>query len=99
QPVVGHDRPDHRPAQATGGAPVVGQHVHQVVAVADPAGGVDEQDPVAVAVEGDAQVGAGPDHALGELLRVGGAHPGIDVQPIGVDPDRVDLGADRKSVV
>src|SRR3546814_3766313 len=52
---VAHQRADHRPVQATAGLPVAGQHEQQAGAVADHPVAVDEQHPVAVAVEGDAQ--------------------------------------------
>ena len=66
----------------------------QLVAVVDAAVAVDRQHPVAVAVEGEADLGLGAGDALGQRLEVGGAAAGVDVAPVGLDADRLDLGAE-----
>ena len=78
---------------AAGGHPAGGEG-DQLVAVVDAAVAVDREHAVAVAVEGEADLGLGGGDPLGERLDVGGAAAGVDVAPVGLDPDRLDLGAE-----
>ncbi len=93
QPVVGHQRADHRPAQAAAGLPAAGQHVQQVVAVDRVALVVGHQHAVAVAVEGDAQLRAMLAHVAGEVVDVHRADPGVDVESVWRGADRDHLRA------
>ena len=67
---------------------------HELVAVVGVALGVHHRDAVAIAIERDAEVGA----VLGDraLQRRGlrGAHAVVDIQAVGLDADRHDLGAE-----
>ena len=78
---------------AAGGHPAGGQG-DQLVAVVDAAGAVDGEHAVAVAVEGEADLRLGGGDPLGQRLDVGGAAAGVDVAAVGLDPDRLDLGAE-----
>ena len=85
---VGHQRADdagHGPAVVEAGG---GEHVEQLVAVVEAAGAVDDLQPVAVAVEGDAVVGAAGDDGIDERLRRGRAEAGVDVEAVGTAADR-----------
>ena len=62
---VGEDRRAGVPLQH-----VARQHDHQLVAPQDAARGVDDADPVAIAVKGDAEVAAAPRHLLLQLHQV-----------------------------
>ena len=55
---------------------------------------VDDDQPVGVAVERDADVGAARDHRLLQQLRLGRAAVLVDVEAVGRDADRDDLGAE-----
>ena len=59
---IGHQRADHRSAQAAAGLPVIGQHVNQCVAVMQGTVGIHHLHAVAVAVESDAEIGTGFAH-------------------------------------
>ena len=74
--------------------PVDGEDVEQLVAVVEAAGGVDDLHPVAVAVEGDAVVGAARAHRVDQRLRRGRAEAGVDVEAVGTAADRRHLGAE-----
>ena len=50
---------------------------------------VDEQHPVAVAIEGDAEVGAALAHPRGQCFGMGGADAVVDVDAVGLDADGV----------
>ena len=62
---------------------------HQLVAVDDASGAVDREHPVAVAVEGEAHVVAA--HPLGEGFDMGRAAAAVDVAPVGLGGQRVDV--------
>ena len=93
--VVGH----HGHGDAVAGQAVVGAQVQrgerdQLVAVDDRAVAVDREHAVAVAVEGEAGVVAPLAHRLREALDVGGAAAVVDVAPVRVGREQVDLGAE-----
>ena len=67
---------------------------HQLVAVDEVALLVDDHDPVGVAVERDADVGAHLAHLGGESGRRGRADLAVDVEAVGLDADRDHLGAE-----
>jgi hypothetical protein len=71
QPEIGHQRTDDGALQPAARLPVARKHVQQVVAIADRTTAVDEHHPVAVAIERDAQIGAGFPHPRRQRLRVG----------------------------
>ena len=92
--VVGHDRDRHAVAgQAVVLAQVQRGERDQLVAVHDRAVAVDGEHAVAVAVEGEAEVVAARAWPR-ELLDVGRAAVAVDVAPVGLDGDRVDVGAE-----
>ena len=66
-----------------------------VVAVDELALGVDGQDAVGVAVEGQAEVGAPLRHRLLQVAGIGRAAPGVDVGAVGLRVQHRDLGAER----
>ena len=70
---IGHQRADHAAAERTAPAVVHRDDVEQLVAVVDAPVAVDHDQPVAVAVERDADVGAVLDDGAGERLRMGRA--------------------------
>ena len=64
--------------------PVDGQHVEQLVAVEEAAGRVDDLQPVGIAVERDAEVGAVlARDRVDQRRRRGGAEAGVDVEAVG----------------
>ena len=65
-------------------AAVDGGDGDDLVAVDEPAVGVDGEHPVGVAVEGEPDVGAALDHGLLQVLRVGRAAAGVDVGAVGL---------------
>ncbi len=73
--------------------PTFGDDRHQLIAVDDMAPFIDDQHAVGVAVERDADVGAHLPHLSRERLRRGRADAAIDVEAVGFDADRKNLGA------
>ena len=76
------------------GLEAFGDHGDQLVAVDDVALLVDDDHAVGVAVERDADIGAHLAHLAAERLRRGRAAVAIDVEAVGLDADRDDLGAE-----
>ena len=74
--------------------PALRDHREQLVAVDHMAALVDQDDPVGVAVERDADVGAHLAHLAAQRLRRGGAAFLVDVEAVRLDPDRNDVGAE-----
>ena len=70
------------------------QQGDDLVAVERDAVAAHGQHPVAVAVEGQAQVGAGRRHRRGQQRQVGGAAAVVDVHAVGFDADRRHPGAE-----
>ena len=66
----------------------------QLVAVDETAALVGDHHAVGVAVERDPDVGAHLAHLAAERLRLGGAAILVDVEAVGIDPDREHLGAE-----
>ncbi len=91
---VAHHGDDDAAVELAAGSQATGGQGDQLVAVVDLAVPVDREDAVAVAVEGEADARLGGGDALGQALHVGGAAAGVDVLPVGLDPDRLDLGAE-----
>ncbi len=91
---VGHQRADDARHRSATGEPAGDQHVEQLVAVVEAPGAIDELQPVAVAVEGDAVVGAAGADRVDERLRRGRAEAVVDVEAVGTAADRGDLGAE-----
>ena len=94
EPEVGHDRGDHTTAleQATF-CPVEGDEGHDLVAVDDLTLLVTDDDPVGVAVESNADVGAVAFDRLGQGFGMGRTAVGVDVQAVGLDAHRADFRA------
>ncbi len=90
---VGHHGGDHAAAlQHAPPGPVTADQRHDLVAVDHLAVFVANDQPVGVAVQGDADVGPPvADHGR-QGLRVGRAAVGVDISPVGRHPDRNDLG-------
>ncbi|MPN57617.1 hypothetical protein SDC9_205311 [bioreactor metagenome] len=74
--------------------PVSHQDVQEFVAVVDAAVGIGHEQAVGVAVERDAEVGAGQAHFVGEVFGVGRPHAVVDVEAVGLVADGHDLGAE-----
>ncbi len=95
QPEVGHQRRhDAGLAELAVLLPVGGDRRHQLVAVDDPAGLVDDQHAVGVSVERDADVGAHLPHLPHQGVRRGGADAAVDVEAVRLDADGEHLGAE-----
>ena len=73
---------------------LAGDDEQQLVAVVGPALRVDDGDAVAVAVEGDAEIGLLRRHFLLQRAGRGGADLVVDIEAIGLDTDRGDFGAE-----
>ncbi len=67
---VGHHRGDESAVQFTAALMIERDQRHQLITVGNPAFLIDDDDPVGVAVERQANVGAACDHCLLECLRV-----------------------------
>ena len=93
KPEVRHHRGDHaRPGQSALVAPAFGDHRHHLIAVDQMALLVDEDHPVGVAVERDADVGPHLAHLARKRLGRGRADLEIDVEPVRLDADLDHLG-------
>ena len=95
QPEIGHDGGDDPGfAQPAVAQPAFGDDRHQLVAVDQMAFLVGDDDAVAVAVERDADIRAHFPHLLAQ--RLGGDRSAflVDVEAVGLDPDRDHLGAE-----
>ena len=88
-----HGRDDARLGKAAVVLPALRDHREQLVAVDQMAALVDQDDAVGVAVERDADVGAHLAHLAAQRLRRGRSAFLVDVESVGVDADRNDVGA------
>ena len=86
QAEVGHQRADHAPREAAATAVVHRDHVEQLVAVVGAAVAVDHQQPVAVAVERDAEVRVVRDHRFLRWLGCVAPTPSLMFNPFGSAP-------------
>src|SRR5438094_6725337 len=75
--------------------PLEGEDPEDLVAVDDPASGVDRDEPIGVAVEREPDVRAGRDDGSGEGPGSGGAAVDVDVHAVGVVADHLDARAGR----
>ena len=92
---IGHHRRDQRAAGKPAAARQTGRDQrHQLVAVEDHAALVGDDQPVGVAIERDADIGAPRQHLAPHLLGRQGAAIAVDVEPVGRDADREHLGAE-----
>ena len=92
---IGHDGDDDAgPGEEPLLLPGSGDDGDELVAVDDPALLVDEHDPVGVAVERDADVGADLADLGGERLGRGRADVAVDVEAVRLDADGDDLGTE-----
>jgi hypothetical protein len=73
--------------------PLHGDERHELVAIQDLAMLVGDDETVGVAVERDAQIGAMRHDLPLHRRRGGGAAIAIDVEAVGIDTDRDDVGA------
>ena len=74
--------------------PVLGKHIKKLIAIDQSAVAVDHLHAIAVAVERDAEIGAGFDDRAHERLRPGRADVAIDVETVGPSADRFDIRAE-----
>jgi hypothetical protein len=91
---VRHHRADDAAAERAAAHRVHRDDVQQLVAVVDAPVAIGHHEPVAVAVERDAEVGAMLDDLGREERGVRRAATGVDVEPIGGDADRHDRRAE-----
>src|SRR5690606_7734396 len=86
KPHVGHDRRHNAAAlQLLALLPGAGDQRHQLVAVDQPPLLIADQQPVRIAIERDAEIGALGHHPRAHRLRRGGAAAVIDVEAVGRD--------------
>ena len=91
EPEVGHHGDDDGVlGQATVGVAVDGADPDDLVAVDEPAGRVDGQHPVGVAVEGEPDVGAARHDRAPQVLGVGRAAAGVDVGAVRLVVEHLD---------
>ena len=94
---VREDGDDEDPArEGVAAQPVEGAQPEELVAVDDAAAAVDDDEPVGVAVEGEAEVGAPGDHLGRERRRGGGPAADVDVHAVRLVVDDVDAGPGRR---
>jgi hypothetical protein len=91
--VVAHHRHGNPTVKRPGVDQVTRAERQQLVAVANPSLCVDRDHPVAVAVEGEADLSAAPANRIGQELRVGRAAAFVDVPPVRLGGDRLHRGA------
>ena len=89
-----HRRDDRRAWQPAFVAPALGDHRHHLVAVNQMAFLVDDDHPVGVAVERNADIRPHFAHLALQAPRRGRADLEIDVEPVRLDPDLDHLGAE-----
>ena len=75
------------------GDAVQSHHIQQLVAVEQPARRIDQLQAVGIAVQRDAVVSTLFAHRCHQRLRRRGAHTVVDVQPVGLAANGVNLGA------
>ena len=95
QAEVAHGRDDQSPAERVAFEEVAREEDHEVVAVAHVALGVDRDQSVGVAVEGETQVGVQFEHVRDEVFDVGRAAVLVDVATVRLVVDRRDARAGR----
>ncbi len=88
-----HGRDDAGLGEAAVGLPALRDHRQQLIAIDDAPALVGDEHAVAVAVERDADVGAHFLHFLAKRRGLGRAAFAIDVEAVGLDPERDHLGA------
>ena len=92
---IGHDRRDQRAAREPTAARQAGRDQrHQLVAVENDAALVGDDQPVGIAVERDADIGAPRQHLAPHLFGRQRAAFAVDVEAVGRDAEREDLGAE-----
>ncbi len=87
-----HGRHQSAACQPAGLMPGLGDHRHDLVAVDDGTGFVDDQDPVRVAVERDAYIGLELANLFTQAFGMGRAAACIDVDAVGLVVNGVDFG-------
>ena len=93
---VREDRDDQPAArQVVAAQAVEGQDPEHLVAIDDASVRVDRDQPVGVAVEGEAGIGTGRDDRRGQRCRCGRSGVDVDVDAVRVGMDHVDPGAGR----
>src|SRR5699024_9393068 len=90
---VGHDGGYHR-VQPLGRLHAGCKHCEDRITIDDLAGCVDSDEPVGVAVVGDADIRPQLHHLLDQVIRFGGTAVVVDVRPVGLGMDRGDLTAE-----
>ena len=95
QAEIGHDGGnDAAAAQPAALVPLGGDERHQLVAIDQIAALIDEDQPVGIAVERDADVGPELPHLVLQLVGGGRAAIVVDVEAVRLDADGDDLGAE-----
>ncbi len=90
---IGHQRADHAGNAVSTGDAVLHDRIQQLVAVVEPAVGVDHLQAVGIAVEGQPEVRAVGLDRLDQLVGRGGAIAVVDIAAIGLVADRHHVGA------
>ena len=94
QSEIGHDRGDQRAArQPLATCQVCRDQRHQLIAIEDRAAFVGDDQPVGIAVERDAEIGAARQHLAAHLLGSHRAAFAVDVEPVRRHADAEHLGA------
>ena len=91
---VAHQGADDLAAHRPVGKTVLGDHIQEPIAVDQLPFAIDHQHTVAVAVEGDAQIGVFLQDRSAQGLRVGGADIAVDIETVRIGTDADDLGAE-----
>ncbi len=79
--------------QGAAGEAVEGEDPEDLIAVDDLPGRIDRDQPIGIAVEGEADVGPGPHDRLGQGCRVRRPATDVDVDPVRIRMDDLDVGA------
>src|SRR5438105_5985300 len=91
---IAHQRADDAARQHAAPLVVARDHVEELIAVVDDAGGVDHHEAIAVAVEPDSEIGAVALHFFDEQPRIRCAAIGVDVHAVRRVADGHDVGAE-----
>ena len=83
-----HRRDQAAAAKSPAAVPGGGDQGHELVAVDDRARLVHDDQPVGIAIERNADIGAGFDHRPAQQAGIGRSATLVDVEAVGLDPDR-----------
>ncbi len=88
---IAHQGTHHPTLEATTALEIARDQIEQLVAIHCRPGVIHHQDPITVAVEGDADVGVLVEHRLLQALQVSGAAVLVDVEPIWLHAQHADV--------